>query len=173
MSDWDSFLKIWAIAGPLMVGGISTVYSRYTKIKDREYEKSLELDRLDRANTAKKLEQQLAQQIERQKELKAAIVNFMINSQKYLEQKIEYQNDPTPEKFQSRAEANDKFLNSSEIVAILGSETLANASINLINAIVDAPANPTPDIKERMANYRRARALFTIAARETIKEDLA
>jgi len=35
---WDDFVRVWAIAGPLLVGAAAAIWNRWTKGLDRQYE---------------------------------------------------------------------------------------------------------------------------------------
>lgn len=127
---------------------------------------------MNRADTAKKRDHQLAQQLEKCKELKAALASFMASSHEYVRKQSDYWTDPTPEKHQAGSQANDKFLYSGQLVSLLGNESLANTATKLWNATIVIPKSyKTPidaDYELKLVAYRAARAEFDEIARNCL-----
>lgn len=167
--DWDTFFRVWAVAGPLLAAGVSAWWARRNQVYDRDYEHKLELNRLDRADAARNLDHKRAVQAERYNEIKSAIATFMSSSHEFVRKQSDYWTDPTPEKHQAATLANDKFTYSQQTVILLGDEALAGKAIDLWNATLEIPKSyKTPadaEYEGKIAVYRMARMEFNENAR--------
>ncbi|MBI5436282.1 MAG: hypothetical protein HY937_04150 [Nitrosomonadales bacterium] len=157
-----------------LAGVASALWLRHVQVSDRKYEESRELERLNRADAAKKQDHQLAQKLEKYNELKAALANFMASSHEYARKQSDYWTDPTPEKHQAGSQANDKFLYSGQLVSLLGNESLTNAATKLWNAVLALPRSykipVDADYQLKLDAHRVARAEFDEIARKCLSD---
>jgi hypothetical protein len=171
--DWDTFIKVWAVLGPLLAAAASAVWARRIQLKDREHEHSRELERLERADTAKQVDYARSVQHERHNELKQSLADFMASSHEYVRKQSEYWTDPVPEKHKAASLANDKFINSCQIVTLLGDAELAESATTLWNATIALPKSYNTPIdkayEEKLAVCRAARASFNEQARAYLR----
>lgn len=76
--------KVWAVIGPLLAAVANALWLRHVQVSDRKREEARELERLNRADAAKKQGQQFARNLEKYNGLKAALANFMASSHEYV-----------------------------------------------------------------------------------------
>jgi hypothetical protein len=168
-SGFDNFLKVWAVLGPLLAAAASALWSRYTRIKDRDFELKQELDREKRQLILKDQEQSEAQRKEKYNEVKAVLADFMASSHEYVRKQSEYLSNPTAELHQAASTANDKFIFSGQVVTLLGNDVLANSVIQLWNATLTMPKSYNvkvdADYEEKLRVYKEMRAIFNEQAR--------
>lgn len=198
ITNWDNFLRIWAILGPLIVAAVSAVWSRRTKIKDREFEKSLEMQRIERErsreterleydrsreierfeqiNTTKKLDFKAAKQDERYNEAKDACVNFMANSQDYVLKHSDFLTNKTPDLKQASILANEKHNFSYQLVQIIGNDDIKNAASSLMNSSLEllTTYSAIPRNQEKYDNalkaYQAAKSTFSTCSRKYLSD---
>jgi hypothetical protein len=194
ITNWDQFLRIWAILGPLTVAAASALWSRYTKSQDRETEKLRESDRFERerkrdyerselehkhemeliehTNTTKKIELKSAKRDERYVEAKDAIVNFMAYSQEYTLKQMDYLSNLTPELKNAARLIHEKYNYSYQLVYLIGSDAIRNAATGLWNLSIELPTKGAakPHDKEEyekvLKDYKDAKSKFSEVARE-------
>lgn len=166
----DTFLKIWAVLGPLLAAAASAVWSRHVQVRDRDHEHTREVERLDRADAAKDRDHARAVRLEKFREVKNALAEFMASSHEYVRKQSEYWTDQTNEKHQAASKANDKFIYSCQVVTLLGNEDLAEVAGSLWNATIAMPKSynvpSDTQYEERLAAYRKARSVFNDSARK-------
>lgn len=171
--NWDTFIKVWAVLGPLLAAAASAVWARRIQLNDREHEHSRENERLDRADAASRVDYARSVQRERHNELKKALADFMASSHEYVRKQSEYWTDPVPDKHRAASLANDKFIYSCQIVTLLGDVELADSATTLWNATIALPKSyNTPMDKayeEKLAVCRAARASFNERARAYLR----
>jgi hypothetical protein len=169
LNGWDIFFRIWAVAGPLLAAAASALWSRYTHVKDRDFEYKQELDRERRQATIKHQQWLDTQRKEKYNEIKTALADFMASSHEYVRRQSEYYTRPVPELLHAATTAYDKFIFSSQIVVLLGNDALANSVIQMSNATNDIPKSyitPVDDkYEEKLRVYRESRAAFNAQAR--------
>lgn len=171
--DLDTFIKVWAVLGPLLAAAASAVWSRRIQLNDRENEHSRELERMVHADAAKRVDYARSVQHERHNELKQALADFMASSHEYVRKQSEYWTDPVPDKHKAASHANDKFIYSCQIVTLLGNAELTESATTLWNATIALPKSyNTPMDKayeEKLAVCRAARSSFNEQARAYLR----
>lgn len=165
----DTLLKVWAVLGPLVAAGVSAWWSRRNQVNDRDYGHSLEMERLDRADTARILDHQRAVRTERHNAIKESLADFMASSHEYVRKQSDWLANPIPEKHQAASQATDTFTYSSQGVILLGDEQLADKAVELWNATLKIPKSYKTPINEQYEQdldaYKLARADFNTHAR--------
>jgi hypothetical protein len=173
-SGFDTFLKVWAIVGPLLAAVASALWSRHIQIGDREFERTRDIERGEREQTLKRQEHTDTIQKEKYSEAKSGLADFMASSHEYVRKQSDYLTNPLPERYQAATAANDKFVYSCQIVTLLGSDAVASAAINLWNATLAIPKSynvaQTPDYEDKLRVYRNSRAVFNETARAYLAE---
>lgn len=171
--DWDTFIKVWAVLGPLLAAAASAVWARRIQLKDREHEHSRENERLDRTDAANRVDYTRSVQRERHNELKKALVDFMASSHEYVLKKSEYWTDPALDKHKAAALANDKFIQSCQVVTLLGDVELAESATTVWNATIALPKSYNTPMDQayegKLAVCRAARASFNERARAYLR----
>lgn len=191
ITDWDQFLRIWAILGPLAVAAVSALWARRTKSQDRktdklnederlererardkersELEHAHELERLEQAQRTRLLENKNEKRNERYNEAKEALVNFMANSQEYTIKQTAYLGNKVQELKQELKQAatlvNDKYNYSYQLVNLIGNEAVRSEAMNLWNASIELPTlSATAKVGE--PEYEKALAKYKTAKSE-------
>jgi len=165
----DTYLKIWAVIGPLLAAGISALWSRTTQIKDRDFNIKQEIEKEKRQESLKWQEKNEALRKEKYDEIKMGLASFMTSSHEYVRKQSEYITDPSQEKHKAASEANDKFVYSCQIVILLGGDDLANSATQFWNATLAIPKSYNIPIdteyEGKLKVYKEARMLFNKQAR--------
>lgn len=173
LSTWDYILRVWAVAGPLLAGSISAVWSRRNQIQDRDYQYSRQLEKDNRL--AEENSRIRAEEAKRKKydELRDACLEFMASSHEYVRKKSEYMTSPTPELQDHAREANDRFTNSSQKIILLGNSELSEATIALWNATLTIPKSYNTPIDKvyqgTLDSYQSVRAAFNFSAKQQLE----
>ena len=174
--NMDSYLKIWAVVGPLLAAGISALWSRMTQVKDRDFNVNQELEKGKRQELLNQQEKNQALRKEKYDEIKMGLASFMTSSHEYARKQSEYITDPSQEKHKAASEANDKFIYSCQIVILLGDDNLANSATQFWNATLAIPkAYNIPidtEYERKLKVYKEARMLFNQQARNYLNNIL-
>lgn len=174
LSTWDYVLRVWAVAGPLLAGAVSAIWSRRNQVQDRDYQNILQSDREEKqAEESKRIR---AEESRRKKydELKDACIEFMTSSYEYVRKQSEYLTEKTSEIHDHAREANDRFINGNQKVILLGNEELSRVSITFWNTTIAIPKSYKIPINEEYTTnldaYKSARTKFNSAAKCQLEE---
>jgi hypothetical protein len=171
---YEISIKVWAVLGPLLAAAASAIWLRRNQTIDREYQHSLELERLNRADTAKKLDHQRAVRVAAHDRAREAIAAMMTNSHIYVGKNMNYRMDPSPENDKILDVARERFAECCQLVSLLDDDVLAERAVNFLNGTVEfalAYAKPPDDNYERKFEaYQEERLLFTTEARRHLRE---
>ena len=172
----DTYLKIWAVVGPLLAAGASALWARMTQVKDRDFNVQQELDKEKRQELLKRQEKHETLRKEKYDEIKVGLASFMTSSHEYVRKQSLYVTDPSPEKLKAASEANDKFIYSCQIVILLGDDKLANSAVQFWNATLAIPKSYSiaidDEYESKLKVYREARMLFNQQARNYLNSIL-
>ena len=176
LSKFDIALRIWAVAGPVIVAAVSAWWSRKNKIEDREYEKRRDSERFEREC---RLKEEEGNKIASEKEYNFVlekIVNFVAAETEFTRSVVEYKDYPVdhtnPE--------DSKFYQNRVMKAAKGSTDLHNRLMELIlvtNGKLDKYAEDfysvsinAIKIKVDSAEYINTRLAFIAAARKYLSQ---
>lgn len=174
LSGWDYALRVWAVAGPLLAGAVSAIWSRRNQIQDRDYQNNLQEKRENRlAEESKRIRIEEAKR-KRHAELRDACIEFMASSHEYVRKQSEYLTRVTPELHDHAREANDRFTNSNQKLILLGNTELSEASISFWNAAIAMPKSYRIEVdeeyEENLITYQSTRTAFNEAAKRQLSE---
>lgn len=173
MAELTTLTTAWAVFGPLGTAAISAWWLRRNQVKDREHEHALELQRLDRADAAKKLDHQRAVRAERYSEIKDALATFMAGSLEFIRKTSQWMAEPTEDNRQAASQTNDTFGYNFQVVTLLGDEQLSEAAQVLWNETLGVPRsykNPMDAAYiQKIEACKQARAEFNKHARRYLR----
>lgn len=171
---FDTFVNVWAIVGPLIVGIASALYNRKIQITDRKFEAERNQMRDAQERLQKQEEHENTLRELKYNEVKMGLADFMASSLEFVKKQTFFMNTNSPENNQEANAANDKFIYSCQIVTLLGNEKVSIAALNLWNttleiSIVGKDLNK-PENEKKLSEYRVARTLFNNVARTYLLE---
>lgn len=191
----DVMLRVWAIAGPLIVGGVSAWWSRKNTIEDRGHEEKrlaedrahhLEMKREDikDASINKKIERRKEYLQERHAALQDAAVKLLASSHEFTrKQSLLLGAYGFPQSYLNRqqvidkateaaAKAMDEMTHYSQMVILHGDADLSNMATEFWNSCLKVPADTkgmeADGYQDTLARYRNSR----LALQSRIKEHL-
>ena len=174
LSAWDHALRVWAVAGPLLAGAISAVWSRRNQVQDREYQNNLQEKKENRLAEESKRVRIEEEKRKQHSELRDACIEFMASSHEYVRKQSEYLTRLTPELHDYAREANDRFINSNQKLILLGNAELSQASISFWNATIAVPkpynTAVSDEYQEKLTTYQSTRTAFNEAAKLQLSE---
>lgn len=167
----DTFLKVWAILGPLLAAAGAAIWTRAVQITDRKWNEQREARVRAEALQEKEGERARSDLRERHNELKHAIVEFLAATFDYVRKESEHiSNTANQELHRLAIDANSRLTSSCQLVVLMLDNDTGNLAIALSNAttsvIINYNVNPMPpEYEQKLAVYRQARNEFVAAAR--------
>ncbi len=166
-ADWDTFVKAWALVGPILTAATAQIWTRRSALQDREFERSQEESRERRAAESNRLEWERDVGLREKAEKKDAYAAFMSSTHEYVRKQSEAIDNVN--RAAAASEANDDMVRSCQLVVLLGPAHVAEAAIDFWNCTLEVPKSfnvpSTSDDETKQAAYRAARAKFNQAAR--------
>lgn len=166
----DTYLKLWAVIGPLIAAAASAVWARHIQNSDRRYERTQEIEHnLHKVAIAEK-QAARNERKEKYEELKRAFSDFMASTHEYVRKESLNATNSTPATQKRSLAAYDKLTYSSQLVMLLGDKDVESAAIDFWNATSDIPrpydAPIDDDYKAKIHTYKAARASFNEVAKK-------
>ena len=172
LSTWDYVLRVWAVAGPLLAGAVSAIWSRRNQVQDRNYQNKLQSKKEEKQAEENKRIRSEDARLMKHAELKDACIEFMASSHEYVRKQSEFCTHPSSALQDHAREANDRFVLSNQKVILLGNEELLTASITFWNATIAIPKSYSVPADEeyntKLRTYQTARSGFNLAAKSQL-----
>lgn len=196
LSVLDVFLRVWAVAGPLVVGVIGAWWSRRNTLQDREHENEKQnklwehqVELYNHENEIKSSERAIEykRELTRKKyeSLQQACVELLSVSHEFVVKQSEYIvalgypsglaniQEIIAKAKDNASEARDKLTHNCQIVTLLGNEKVVATVTSFWNIIHEVPANFEKFNKEDYAailiKYRQARIDLETEVRAQLK----
>lgn len=192
----DITLRVWAVVGPLIVGGIGAWWSRKNTIEDRDHEDKKLTEEREHQLEIRKAELEDAQrsrQIERRKErlkekhhsLQEAAIKFLASSHEYVRKQTSLLNAyKVPLGMPNRQEqidqatiistqANDEMTHYSQVVILHGDPELSDSVATFWNAVLSIPRDregvKTEDYQDVLSVYRSSRVDLQVKIKSLLR----
>ena len=163
--DFDTFLKVWAIVGPLLAAAVSAAWARHLQMNDRAHQDKKDEQRHERELLRAKYQAQTERQKIAYDDLKSAISAFLASSHQYALKQSEALSYPTDKNKSDASEALDQFIAHAQIIFLLGDDSLENATTEFWNLASKVPRaydkGGTEEYEKILDDYKNARIKLT------------
>jgi hypothetical protein len=171
----DTFLKIWAVVGPLLAAAGSALWARHLQLQDRQRLDARENAAIEREDRRKKDERIAQTRQQLHDEARSVIAKFMSSSHLFVRKQTGYLNNLADDDRRKAADlANDDFSHLGQMVVLLADHELENATIDLWNASLALPRPASlaagDEYTAVLESYRRTRAVFNQQAKRFLAE---
>jgi hypothetical protein len=83
-NNLDTFLKVWAVLGPLIAAAASAMWARNIQIGDRKHERNREQEIFKHEETRKKQEHEHGIRLQKYNEVKSGLADFMASTHEFV-----------------------------------------------------------------------------------------
>lgn len=170
----DTFLKIWAIVGPILTAAVSAVWARHVQEKDRAHQ--IELSKVARQSAIEDRNSQYSMERERifASEIKTAFSAFLSAVHQYAEDMSTAISSKSGTNDRNPSDASKRLHEAYAAAAMVGNTTTSKACYALCSAAAHLPGSGENGkfSESAMKTFVEARQDF-VAAAHTYLESLA
>lgn len=173
LTNWDYFFRVWAVAGPLLVAAVSTIWARRISKSNRDHAEKREKLKYQRS-LQEAMDAQKAKKAElRRNEVKDLVVRATTAAQAYVMcrsdsyTKLRQSDDPVIIKY------FEEFASSIAAISFIGDKQLEDLGTALWNSSMDMPVdynNPPDDWHETVEKFKDAKADLLRRGSELVHE---
>lgn len=164
---WVGFLEVWAVVGPVLVGGATNWWNRRNQLNDREWDRMREAERLawqaEQDKVAREEAHALRGRSENYEELKTAIAKYQVAVYKYIDLPINQAGHVrTEESMAESAPVRDLVYQSYSELSLLLPVDIIQQVVNVNARLVKASAelDGCETIEERSAIFTEPLQLY-------------